>query len=83
MEEEGYVRLECDACDKRVHHIYVTVKAKPVIKATLKSTQVWAQIITDGFDEKEIDTAVLLMERMMQNARTFIKQQRLEEQGRS
>lgn len=83
LEEEAYVRLECDACDKRVRHIYLTEKAEPVIKATRKSTQEWVQIVTAGFDEKEADAAVNLMERMMQNACIYMKQQRLEEHERS
>lgn len=83
LEEEAYVRLECDANDKRVRHIYLTDKAKPVIKATRKSTQEWLQIVTDGLGEKEVEAAANLMEHMMQNACTYINQQRLQEHERS
>lgn len=81
--EEAYVRLECDAYDKRVRHIYLTEKAIPVIKATRKSTRDWVQIVTSGFDDKEVEAAVNLMERMKQNACSYIKQQRLEEHERN
>lgn len=72
LEEEGYVRLETDESDKRVRHIFPTEKADAVVEKTRESAASLADLLLDGFEEDERETAVTILKRMAANAHRHI-----------
>lgn len=79
LEEEGYVRLERDEEDKRVRHIYVTDKAKPVVEATWIVMEEWIEIMTEDFAQEEVEQAQNFLEKMAENAYKQVQRYRQEE----
>lgn len=50
---EGYVRTEADPQDKRVRHIYLTERARPLIDHVYQIRDYWTEALTRGLREKE------------------------------
>jgi len=70
LEEQGYVRRERDADDKRAYRVFLTQKAKrakPKIMMVLKG---WTDILSKDFAKEEVETALSLLKRMHENAVT-------------
>lgn len=72
LEEEGYVRLETDEEDKRVRHIFPTVKADGVVEKTKESVTSLTDLLLDGFEEEEKETAVAMLMQMAANVQRHI-----------
>lgn len=66
--EEGYVRQEIDNVDKRIHHLYVTEKAEPVLTRTKEMLETWVGMMTRDFSEEEKSQIETMLERMAENA---------------
>ena len=50
---EGYVRTEADPQDKRVRHIYLTERARPLIDHVYQIRDYWTEALTRGLREEE------------------------------
>ena len=50
---EGYVRTEADPQDKRVRHIYLTERARPLIDHVNQIRDYWTEALTRGLREEE------------------------------
>ena len=50
---EGYVRTEADPQDKRVRHIYLTERARPLIDHVYQIRDYWTAALTRGLREEE------------------------------
>lgn len=50
---EGYVRTEADPQDKRVRHIYLTERARPLIDHVYQIHDYWTEALTRGLREEE------------------------------
>lgn len=73
LEKEGYVTLEVDQADKRVRHIYLTEKARPIIAETWKILDSWIGIITKDFTVEEKQQTENFLRRMERNANRFME----------
>ena len=49
----GYVRTEADPQDKRVRHIYLTERARPLIDHVYQIRDYWTEALTRGLREEE------------------------------
>lgn len=72
LEEEAYVRMETDGEDKRIRHIFATEKAGPVVRKTIESVDILADIMLEGFTETEMDAAEAALIRMAGNSHRYI-----------
>lgn len=50
---EGYVRTEADPQDKRVRHIYLTERARPLIDHVYQIRDYWTEALTRGLREEK------------------------------
>ena len=50
---EGYVRTEADPQDKRVRHIYLTERARPLIDHVYQIRDYWTEALARGLREEE------------------------------
>ena len=50
---EGYVRTEADPQDKRVRHIYLTERARPLIDQVYQIRDYWTEALTRGLRDEE------------------------------
>ena len=50
---EGYVRTEADPQDKRVRHIYLTERARPLIDHVYQIRDYWTEALTRGLRDEE------------------------------
>ena len=59
-----YVRIETDQNDKRVRHLYLTNKAKPVLERIYATRDHWKHQLVEGFtpeQEQEITETLRVM----------------------
>ncbi len=68
LAEQAYIRVEPDPDDKRIHRLYLTGQAEPIIRETRNMLGRWNEILMCGIREEEQKTAERLMSRMAQNA---------------
>lgn len=67
LEEEGYIRIEVDAKDRRIRRLYTTEKAGAVLQAVYDMRVKWNEVMTEGMTEEEVKTASRLMAKMAEN----------------
>jgi len=73
LEEEGYVTRMTDENDKRAYKICPTKKAydfKPVVQKILCE---WTDTLLKGFNENEKETLFELLEKIVNNAKSGVK----------
>lgn len=75
LEESGFIRRMADEKDKRINKLYVTEAAAPILQATMKMLNGWRGILTEGMTESEKTAIGILLERMSENARNYIKKE--------
>ena len=68
LEEQGYIRLEADAVDRRIRRLYITPAARPIIECLYEIRQQWIEILMNGLVETERTQAEYLLRRMAENA---------------
>lgn len=73
LEAEGYVRRITDEKDKRIIRLYATEKAQCILPEIRRMMIRWHELLTGGLSEKEQAIAGQLMERMAENAHTYLK----------
>lgn len=73
LEELGYVSVCTDPNDKRVHRVYITEKAEPVVEAIRAYRREWRELITQGMGEEEKALAGEMLARMSQNAHEALR----------
>ncbi|WP_270739462.1 MULTISPECIES: MarR family winged helix-turn-helix transcriptional regulator [Clostridiaceae] len=64
LSEMDYVRIETDQNDKRVRHLYLTNKAKPVLERIYATRDHWKHQLVEGFtpeQEQEITETLRVM----------------------
>ncbi len=71
--EAGYIRVIPDENDRRCRHLYVTEAAMPIIQRLLCTRAEWNQALTSGFTEEECIQLEILMQKMVQNAKSYIQ----------
>ncbi|MGN0817532.1 MAG: MarR family winged helix-turn-helix transcriptional regulator [Candidatus Coproplasma sp.] len=73
LEEQGYVRREQSAEDKRVYLVYPTQKALELCPEIHRVNAEWYEIVSQGFTEEENQQLASLVERLVENARNYMK----------
>ncbi len=73
LESIGYVKREVNPEDKRAYNVFLTDKAKdlePVLYSIMCS---WNNILLNGLEEEEKDKVDYILEKMVTNTRSFLK----------
>lgn len=68
LEETGYIKREKDPEDKRAYRLFLTKKAKdfhPKMKTIMEK---WTEMLTQDLTEKEKETLLALLDKMVANA---------------
>ena len=73
LEESGYISRQVDPEDKRANIIYLTPKAIMIKPVLIDISLKWTETITSGFTPQENEQMILLLQRMSQNAFSFMK----------
>ena len=69
--ELGYVSRSPDSSDRRIHHLFLTAKAKLVIPLINESLRTLSEVLSRGFSGDERQLVLGLLERLAENARAF------------
>jgi DNA-binding MarR family transcriptional regulator len=72
----GFITREQDEKDRRLYHIYLTEKARAHQHEIDNVLRTWMNVITAGLSKDELETLNQLLEKMTDNARQFMKQQK-------
>lgn len=73
LAEEGYIRVECDADDKRVRRLYLTEKGEALIEPLAQMREEWFEAVTSGFTDEEKAQTGALLARLAGNARDYVQ----------
>ncbi len=71
LEQNGFVRREPDAKDRRVLRVYPTEKAKQALPQIHQALTEWREYLTGGFTEEERETLDALLERILDKAAAY------------
>jgi len=77
----GYIRIELDSSDKRVHRLYLTEKAQPVLEQVHDFRNEWMQMVSQGIETDDLRAFAGIIEKMALNARESIAEIRQEKGG--
>lgn len=77
MEDQGYLRREPDACDKRIVHLFTTREAEPALQMIYDLRRQWNEILLKDLTEEEICQAERLLTKISDNAYSHIQNRRL------
>lgn len=69
--ELGYVRKEQNAEDVRAYRLYITYKGKSLVPEIVKTIDGWMDILTQGNEEKEIESSIKFLEKVLINAEKY------------
>lgn len=73
LEEQGYVLRQVRDEDKRSYRIFLTPKALEMKEEIRRVLIDWRHILSDGLTEEERHAALVLLEKMGNNAARFIE----------
>jgi DNA-binding MarR family transcriptional regulator len=73
LESAGYVHRVQSEEDKRVLCVYLTDKGREVCPKIREINAQWRGVVLDGFSEDERDIFSALVERMVQNAKSYME----------
>ncbi|MBZ9688576.1 MarR family transcriptional regulator [Clostridium estertheticum] len=68
LEDDEYIIRIVDVKDKRAYNVYLTDKALKIKPTVRKAMMAWTDILFLGFSKEEKETALVLLERMGENA---------------
>jgi len=74
MAARGYIRVEADTADKRVHRLYATRKGEEIRDVISGVIDEWREILGKGFSAEENARVDELVRRMSENAAEYIRQ---------
>ncbi|MGN0807033.1 MAG: MarR family winged helix-turn-helix transcriptional regulator [Candidatus Coproplasma sp.] len=72
LEENGYIRREQSAEDKRVMLVYTTDKGKAIVPDLRKENKRWREIVCEGLTKEEKVELALLLDKLIANARAYL-----------
>ena len=73
---EGYVERTRDDNDRRTYHISVTDKGRALENAVADIRSEWEAILLKGFDDAEAEQARTLLNRMLENSMTIVREEK-------
>lgn len=77
MEDQGYLRREPDACDKRIQHLFTTREAEPSLQMIYDLRGQWNEILLKDLTGEEIRQTEILLTKISDNAYSYIQNRRL------
>lgn len=80
LEDQGYIKRDIDPVDKRIHKLFITEKAIPVIEETYAMLENWNKILTEGLSQEEKAAVDQLTEKMAENANAYFIKRRKEKE---
>lgn len=72
LEENGFVKREQSAEDRRVMLVYLTEKGKALIPELHKENKRWSEILCEGLSESEKEELSVLSDKLIANARRYL-----------
>lgn len=75
LEENGYVRRENDAADKRLLHVYPTEKALELLPLIREKQDEWDNFVTKDLTAEEIAQARLILQKIKRQADAFTERE--------
>lgn len=75
LEENGYVRRETDAADKRIQRVYPAEKALALLPLIQEKQAEWDSFITNDLTKEELDLARMVLRKMKQKADAFTERE--------
>lgn len=79
LAEQGYVEIRTDELDKRIHRLYTTAAAKPVIDVIYQMLLRWDEAVLAGLTRREREAADGLLAKMAENACRFTEERKKKE----
>ncbi len=73
LEEQGYIRREPSAADKRILLVYLTEHAQDIISRIFACYGNWNNYLTQDFTDEEKETLSRLMGRIAARAEDYVK----------
>ncbi|WP_255467229.1 MarR family winged helix-turn-helix transcriptional regulator [Raoultibacter phocaeensis] len=74
LERKGFIVRTRDANDRRAHVITLTDQARDLLKHVEPVAEEAAEQLVDGIEQADIDTFLSVLDRLKQNAETFIEE---------
>lgn len=81
MEDQGYLRREPDACDKRIQHLFTTSEARPALQMIYDLRGQCNEVLLENLTEEEVQQAETLLTKISDNAYSYIQNRRLKSFG--
>lgn len=75
LEVQGYVTRVAREEDKRFNRVFLTDKALDIKDEVREVLTDWRSLLTDGFTEEEKEQALVLLERMNDNAARYLEEE--------
>ncbi|MBM7662722.1 DNA-binding MarR family transcriptional regulator [Bacillus mesophilus] len=75
LEEEGYVFRKTSELDRRLNHVYLSIKANDFKTQFFTILDRWTDILSEGLTQEEVRMAFDLLEKMSQNAARHVKKE--------
>lgn len=72
LEEQRLIRWEPDAKDRRIHHVFTTDEAEPIIEEVYRKRHKWNSILVRNMSKEEAAAVDKLLSRMTENAFDYI-----------
>lgn len=72
LEENGYIKREQSAEDKRVMLVYTTDKGKSIVPKLREENGRWREIVCQGLTKEEREQLALLLDKLIANARAYL-----------
>lgn len=79
LSECGYIRVETDENDRRIHRLYTTQRAAPVVEEIRKARKNWVETLTEGIPPEELAHSVTLLEQMAEVSYRYVNQMEMDE----
>ncbi len=68
LEELGYIRREIDSSDRRRYNLFLTEEGHALVPVIRKYLTEWSELISKNFTDEERETAIELLDRMVDNS---------------
>lgn len=72
LEENGYIRREQSAEDRRVMLVYTTDKGKAIVPQLREENGRWSEIVCEGLTKDEREQLAYLLDKLIANARAYL-----------
>lgn len=72
LEENGYIKREQSAEDKRIMLVYTTDKGKAIVPQLRAENKRWRDVVCEGLTKEDREQLAYLLDKLVANARAFL-----------